>query len=223
MPEFCTEQEFHMINIGKSIDLYKSERKLEKLPEKYIVQNDNPQIKNTSETVSNVQVDFDSKKTSPLRKTKCSEPEKPCSLNRNVGDEKSESCSSKSSHGSTSKNALSIHSKMSLSNSSSSKSLSNSGSSSSSKNSNAYCLSLNEPRKTSEHAQLVSKQAEECAKRQLKLLEKSFELEKQKITEEVLIAREDAKRVDFNNYLDEALPHNPKKSQVVSERETRLG
>ena len=83
---------------------------------------------------------------------------------------------------------------MSLSNSSLSKSLSNSVSSSSSKNPNAFYLSLNERRKSSEQAQLVAKQAEECAKKQLKLLEKSFELEKQKITEEVLIAREDAKK-----------------------------
>ena len=101
------------------------------------------------------------------------------------------------------KNALSIHSKMFLSKSSSLKSLSNSGSSSSSKYANAYYLLLNEHRRTSKQAQLVTQQAEECAKRQLKLLEKSFELEKQKITEEVLIACEDTTRVEFNNYLDE--------------------
>ena len=69
MLEFCTEQEFRVISISKSIDFYNSERKFEKLPEKYLVQNDNPQIKNTSETVSNVHLDFDSKKTSPLHKT----------------------------------------------------------------------------------------------------------------------------------------------------------
>lgn len=40
---------------------------------------------------------------------------------------------------------------------------------------------------------------------------------------EVLIDREDAKRLDFNNYLDEALPFNPEKSHVVSEHETRWG
>ena len=41
----------------------------------------------------------------------------------------------------------------------------------------------------------VAKKADERAKRQLKLLEKFSELEKQKLTEEVLIAREDATRV----------------------------
>ena len=49
--EFCTEQEICIINIRKSIDFYNSERKFEKLTEKYLVQNDNPQIKNTSESV----------------------------------------------------------------------------------------------------------------------------------------------------------------------------
>ena len=49
--EFCTEQEIQIINIRKSIDFYNSERKFEKLTEKYLVQNDNPQIKNTSKSV----------------------------------------------------------------------------------------------------------------------------------------------------------------------------
>ena len=211
--EFCTEQRFRVITIGKTIDFYNSEKKFEKLPEKYLVQNDKPQIKSTSQTVSNVHLDFDNKKTSPLRKTRVFEPEKPCSLNRSVKGEntKSQLCSSKSSHSSKSKNTLSIHSKTFLSKSSSSRPLSNSGSSSSSKYSNAYYLSLNERRKSSKQAQLVAKQAEERAKRQLKLLEKSFELETQKITEEVLVAREGATRVEFNNYLDEALPYNPEK------------
>ena len=78
--EFYTEQEICIINIRKSIDFYNSERKFEKLTEKYLVQNDNPQIKNTSETVSNVHLNFDSKTTSPLYKTRCSEPDKPCNL-----------------------------------------------------------------------------------------------------------------------------------------------
>ena len=144
----------------------------------------------TSGTVSNVHLDFDSKKTSTPGKTACSERDKPCSLNRRAKGANTKS-ESKSCHSSKSKNAFSIHSKTSLSKSSLSKSQSNSGSSSSSKYSNAYYLSLNERRKNSEHAQLVAKQAEELAKRQLKLLEKSFELEKQSRTEEVLIACED--------------------------------
>ena len=117
---------------------------------------------------------------------------------------------------------LSIHCKTSLY-TSLSKSLSNSDSSSSSKYSNTYYLSLNEHWKTSEHAQLVTKQAKEHTRRQLKLLEKSFKLEKQKITEKVLIAHGDATTVEFNNYLDEAPPVNPQKSHAVSQPKTRSG
>ena len=106
--------------------------------------------------------------------------DKACSLNRSAegGNTKSDSSSWKPSHSTKSKKALSIHTKTSLSKSSSSKLLLHSGWSSGSKYSNAYYLSLNERRKTSEHEQLVTKQAEECAKNQIKLLKKSFELEK---------------------------------------------
>ena len=211
MLEFCAEQEFRVINVRKSIDFYNSEMKFEKLPGKYLVQNDNPQIKKTSETESNLHLDFDDKKTSPLSKTRCSEPGKSCSLNRSAKGKnpKSESCSSKFCHSIKSKHAFSIHSKTFLSKSSSSKLLSNSGSCSSPKYSNAYYLSLNERRKSSEKTQLVAKQAEERAKRKLKLLEESLELEKQKVTQEVLIAREGATRFEFNNYFDEALQYHP--------------
>ena len=145
--EFCTEKEFCVIDIIKSTDFHNAEMKFEKLPEKYLVESNNPQIKNTSETVSNVQLESDSKKTSPLCKTWCSESNKACSLNRSAkgGNTKFESCGSKFSHSSKSKNILSIHTKASLSKSSSSKSLSNSGP----KYSNAYYLSLHEHRKTS--------------------------------------------------------------------------
>lgn len=175
--------------------------------------------------MSNVRLDFDNNKTSPLHRTRGSAPDKPCSLNIGAKAEntKPKSYSSKYSHSSKSKNALSIHSKTFLFKSSSSKSLSNSRLSSSFKYSNAYYLSLNKRRKTYEQAQLVAKQVEERAKRQIKLLEKAFELEKQKITEEVLIAREDVERVEFDNYLDKALPYNQEKSYVVSEHKTRSG
>ena len=39
-------------------------------------------------------------------------------------------------------------------------------------------LSVNERRKTAEHAKLIVRQAEECTKRKLDLLERSFKLEK---------------------------------------------
>ena len=136
----------------ENIHFYNSERKFEKLPEKYLFQNNNPQVKNKSEIVSSI------KKASPLRETRCSEPEKPCSSNRSVkgGNTKSNSCSSKSSHSSKSKSTLSIHSKTSLSKSSSSKSLPNLSLFWSFKYFNVYHLSLNERRKPTEHAQLVA-------------------------------------------------------------------
>ena len=72
------------------------------------------------------------------------------------------------------------------------------------------CFSMNVEKLPNKHSQSQNKLRND-AKRQFKILEKSFELEKQKITEEVLIAREDTTRVEFNNYLDEALLHNPEK------------
>ena len=80
---------------------------------------------------------------------------------------------------------------------------------------------MNKRRKTYEQAQLVAKQVEERAKRQIKLLEKAFELEKQKITEEVLIAREDVERVEFDNYLDKA--YHIIKKKVMLFLNTKLG
>ena len=47
-------------------------------------------------------------------------------------------------------------------------------------------LSVNERKKTAEHAKLIVQQAEECTKRKLNLLERLFELEKQTILDEEL-------------------------------------
>ena len=72
--------------------------------------------------------------------------------------------------------------------------------------SNASYLSVRERRKSAEHAKLAARQAEERAQRQLKLLEQSFELERQKSKEEVLVARENATHVEHRNFLNECLP-----------------
>lgn len=50
--------------------------------------------------------------------------------------------------------------------------------------------------------------------RQLMLLDKSLEHEKQKIAEKVLIAPEDATKVEFNDHLEEVLPQNQEKAHA---------
>ena len=57
---------------------------------------------------------------------------------------------------------------------------------------------------------LAARQAEEHAQRQLKLFEQSFELERQKIKEEVLVARENETLVEHQNFLNECLPKEVK-------------
>lgn len=46
------------------------------------------------------------------------------------------------------------------------------------------------------------------------LLDKSLEHEKQKIAEKVLIAPEDATKVEFNDHLEEVLPQNQEKAHT---------
>ena len=83
--------------------------------------------------------------------------------------------------------------------------------------SNALYLSVSERRKSVEHAKLVARQAEEHTQRQFKLLEQSFELERQKIEGEVLVARENATLVEHQNFLKECLPKEVKgRSQLQS-------
>ena len=59
-------------------------------------------------------------------------------------------------------------------------------------------LSVNEHRKTAEHAKLIVKQAEECRKRKLDLLKWLFELEKQTILDKELEAKNNAD--EFQNW-----------------------
>ena len=71
--------------------------------------------------------------------------------------------------------------------------------------SKAFYLSVIECRKSAEHTKLVARQAEACTQRQLNLLEQSFELERHKIKEEVLVVFE------HRNFLNECLPKDVKR------------
>ena len=64
-------------------------------------------------------------------------------------------------------------------------------------------LSILERRKTVEQAKLLAIQAEERTKRKLKFLEKSFELEKEKLLDQVIKARNKAALVELERKLDE--------------------
>ena len=64
-------------------------------------------------------------------------------------------------------------------------------------------LSVNERRKTVAHAKLIAQQVKECTIRKLDLLERSFELEKQKILDEELEAKNNADLVALNSRIDE--------------------
>ena len=76
--------------------------------------------------------------------------------------------------------------------------------------SNPSYLSFSERRKSAEPAKLAARQAEEHAQRQLKLLEQSFELERQKIKYEVLVARENATPAKHQNFLNKCFPKEVK-------------
>ena len=64
-------------------------------------------------------------------------------------------------------------------------------------------LSILERRKTVEQAKLLAIQAEERTKRKLKFLEKSFELEKEKLLDQVIEARNKAALVELERKHDE--------------------
>ena len=66
--------------------------------------------------------------------------------------------------------------------------------------SNPSYLAVLERRRTAEHAELLVKQAEERTQRKLKLLQKSFDYEKQKILEDVEEAKNNRGIVNFETY-----------------------
>ena len=107
----------------------------------------------------------------------------------------------------------SSHPKLLINQSSSSKSSSSKPSkiesASSSSSSVMSYLSLNERRKTTEHAKMLVKEAEDRLSK-IELLERNFESEKQKLREQVLIARETANIAQFDSYFDEVIPDEAK-------------
>ena len=105
----------------------------------------------------------------------------------------------------------SVHSKNSSSNSTSSKPSSKIESASSSSSSVVSYLSLNERLKTTEHAKMLEKEEEDRLNK-IELLERNFESEKQKLREQVLIARETANIAQFDSYFGEVIPDEAKSS-----------
>ena len=98
---------------------------------------------------------------------------------------------------------------------------SNSGSSKKSSVSNPLYLEVLERQRTAEHAELLVKQAEERTHRKLKLLQKSFDYEKQNILEEVEEAKNNRSIVNYETYgfenLDfESNPHEHESPQKHS-------
>ena len=102
----------------------------------------------------------------------------------------------------------SVHSKSSSSRSTSSKPSKIKSASSSSSSVVSY-LSLNERRKTTEHAKMLEKKAEDHLNK-IELLERNFESEKEKLREQVLIAHETANIAQFDSYFGEVIPDEAK-------------
>ena len=81
-----------------------------------------------------------------------------------------------------------------------------------SKTSKTSYLSVNERRKTAEHAKLLAQQAEERTKRKLELLEQSFQFEKQKILDAEIEAKNNAELAALDIKTDELNISNPEKT-----------
>ena len=103
----------------------------------------------------------------------------------------------------------SVHSKSSSSKSNSLKPSSKIESASSSSSSVVLYLSLNELHKTTEHAKMLVKEVEDRLDT-TELLERNFESEKQKLREQVLIARQTANIAQFDSYFGEVVPDEAK-------------
>ena len=112
----------------------------------------------------------------------------------------------------------SVHSKSSSSKSNSSKPSSKIESASSSSSSVVLYLSLNKLHKTTEHAKMLVKEVEDRLDK-TELLERNFESEKQKLREQVLIARETANIAQIDSYFGEVIPDETK-SKISNARFT---
>ena len=103
----------------------------------------------------------------------------------------------------------SVHSKSSSSKSTSSKPSSKIESASSSSSSVVLYLSLNEQRKTTEHAKMLEKEAEDRLNK-IELLERNFESEKQTLRGQVLIVCETANTAQSDSYFGKAISDEAK-------------
>ena len=119
---------------------------------------------------------------------------------------------SSSDRKSKSKSNISVHSRTSVQSQLSARTRS---SSSQGKSNKSYFAVL-ERRKTAEHAKRLADQVEESAKRRLKALEKSLDLEKEKIENETFEARSKAIIAEYESKLDERDQFSNDNSSVVS-------
>ena len=207
---FCSEQELRVEEIRKNVLPHCSEKQSENLPEKHLIETSNLSQKELFTSI---------RSSSSLPKTRISghqaersifsEKRVEKSYCSNCHCSKSSKCFCSTSHSSKSAKGKAPSSHSSKPSEKNASALSKS-SYSATGSSNAPYLSVSEHRKTAEHAKLASRQVEERAQRQLKLLEQSFELERQKIKEEVLVALENATLVEYQNLLNECLPKEVK-------------
>ena len=100
-----------------------------------------------------------------------------------------------------------------------SKSLSKLSSKSSSSSRHTY-VSILERHKTAEQVNLLAIQAEERSKRKLKFLEKSFELEKEKLLDQVIEARNKAALVELERKHDEDIASSRSADSVKEQFKT---
>ena len=203
---FCTEQEFRVIQIRKSINNYTHQ-----------LTNANIQKRNSGNRSTRSHTDHSVHTTRSTKHHPLPNPNPSYPAKQNFGEYSSINVKpapkSLNSHGCSS-NRLS-HASSHSSNSGCSKK-----SSSDSHVSNPLYLAVLERRRTAVHAELLVKQAEERTQRKLKLLQKSFDYERQKILE-----AEEAKNnraiVNFETYGFEKLefesnPHEHESAQKYS-------
>ena len=164
---FCTEQEFRVIQICKSINNYTHQ-----------LTNVNIQKSNSGNRSRRSHTDHSVHTTRSTKHHLLPNPNPFYSAKQNFGEKSSINVrpapTSLNSHGSSS-------SRLSHASSYSSNSDSSTKSSSDSHVSNPSYLAVLERRRTAEHAKISAKQAVERTQRKLKLLQKSFDYERQKI------------------------------------------
>ena len=204
---FCTEQEFRVIQIWKSINNYTHQ-----------FTNVNIQKNNSGNRSRHRHTDHSVHTTQSTKHHLLPNPNLSYSAKHNFGENSSINGrpAPKPSNSHDSSSSQSSHASSHSSNRCSSKK-----SSSDSHVSNPLYLAVLERCRTAEHPELLVKQAEERTQRKLKLLQKSFDYEKQKVFEEVEEAKNNRAIVNFKTYdfeiLDfESNPHEHELPQKYS-------